>query len=381
MRTGVLAKIDDPGSNRRLEAYLLSVMHGRPGPAASLLRAGLSALAWIYCAGLETYLLLYRLGLRRRTRLSCPVICVGNLTTGGTGKTPMTQRLCRLLRAQGKRVVILSRGYGGVHEYGSALVSDGSRVLLTAAEAGDEAYLLAKTLHDVPVLVGKDRRVTGRVACEQFQPEVIVLDDGLQFWQLHRDLDIVLLNASAPFDNGWTLPRGLLREPPSHLRRAGMIVLTGSRQAGAEQTQRVRAQVSRLAPRAPLSTANLMPTGLVIVNAQESCALDWLQGRRVAALSALGHPASFEATLDDLGGILVARFPFRDHRALSTTDLERVMAEAVAAGAEAVITTEKDAVKIAPCQTPLPLLALQVEMQIDSDVDFLQTINAHIDPS
>src|SRR5689334_11336801 len=136
------------------EAYLLSVARGRRGLVPSLLRAGLTALAPVYCAGLKTYLLPYDLGLRKRKRLPCPVICVGNLTTGGTGKTPMTQTVCRLLQAQGLHVAILSRGYGGQHEYGCAIVSDGQAVRLNAREAGDEAALLAETLPGVPVVVG-----------------------------------------------------------------------------------------------------------------------------------------------------------------------------------------------------------------------------------
>ena len=212
-----------------LEAYLLSVARGRRGVVPTLLRGTMTALAPVYVAGLKTYLLPYNLGIRKRKQLPCPVICVGNITTGGTGKTPMTQTLCNLLQASGKRIVILSRGYGGSNEYKCAVVSDGQKVRLSAREAGDEAYLLAKTLPDIPVIVGKDRRQTGMLAWNEFHPDVIVLDDGLQFWQLHRDLNIVLLNAADPFDNGYTFPRGLLREPPSHLRRAGIIVLTNAR--------------------------------------------------------------------------------------------------------------------------------------------------------
>jgi tetraacyldisaccharide 4'-kinase len=357
-----------------IENYLLSVARGRKGLLPGVLRGGLALLAPVYCIGLKTYLLPYHLGIRKRTRLPCPVICVGNLTTGGTGKTPLTQTLCRLLREQERRVVILSRGYGGEHEYGCAVVSDGRNILLTAGEAGDEAYLLAMTLPDVPVVVGKDRRVTGRLAVEQFRPDVIVLDDGLQFWQLHRDLDIVLLNACEPFDNGWTFPRGLLREPPSHLNRAGIVVLTRARQAGLAQIRSVRAQVERLAPHRPIFTADLSPTGLRALTGKTDYTLDWLNGKRVAALSALGNPASFESMLGELGGILAARFRFRDHQAITPAEVERVFIEACAAGAQAVIVTEKDAVKMAPGNTPLPLLALQAAMQVEEEAVFCAAI-------
>ena len=296
------------GGKNNLERYLLEVSAGKRGLVPSLLRGGLGALAPVYCAGLKTYLLPYDLGLRRRTRLDCPVICVGNLTTGGTGKTPMTQTLCRLLQAHSQRVVVLSRGYGGENEYGCAIASDGEQLLLTAQQAGDEAFLLAQTLSGVPVVVGKDRRVTGALAQSRFGPDVIVLDDGMQFWQLHRDLDIVLLNACAPFDNGWTFPRGLLREPSSHLRRAGIIILTNARRASAVQLKDAQTRVARLAPHAPVFKADLVPDTLRPLHGGPPQPPDMLQGRSVIALSALGNPASFEATLSALGANIVRAF-------------------------------------------------------------------------
>lgn len=359
-----------------IEGYLLAVARGRSGLVPTLLRGLLSALAPVYCAGLELYLLPYSLGLRKRRRLPCPVLCIGNLTTGGTGKTPMTQTLCRLLHAEGRRVVILSRGYGGQNEYGCAVVSDGERLLLTAPESGDEAYLLASTLPGIPVVVGKDRRVTGALAWERFQPDVIVLDDGMQFWQLHRDLDIVLLNACEPFDNGWTFPRGLLREPPSHLRRAGIVVLTNAQRAGRDQIAAVTRQVAKLAPNRPVLTADLEPTGLHDLTGKIDYPVAWLQGRKVAALCALGNPTAFEAMLETLGADLVARFRFRDHKVISADELTRVCAEARTSGAEVIITTEKDAVKLASEAASLPLLALQVEMQLAGETVFRSVVES-----
>ena len=366
-----------PGLNDRhskIESYLLAVARGRPGLVPTLLRGLLTALAPLYCAGLELYLLPYRLGVRRRHRLPCPVLCIGNLTTGGTGKTPMTQAVCRLLQTEGKRVVVLSRGYGGQNEYGCAVVSDGERLLLNAKESGDEAYLLALTLSGIPVVVGKDRRVTGALAWERFRPDVIVLDDGMQFWQLHRDLDIVLLNACEPFDNGWTFPRGLLREPPSHLRRAGIVVLTNAQRAGSAQITAVQSRVAKLAPGCPIFTADLVPTGLRDLTGKIDYPLSWLRGRSVAALSALGNPAAFEAMLEILGAGLTARFRFRDHKAIDDEALAQICLEAQGSGAEAILTTEKDAVKLNVSAATLPLLTLQVEMQIAGEPAFCNVV-------
>jgi len=290
----------------------------------------------------------------------------------------MTQTLCLRLQAQGRRVAILSRGYGGQNEYGCAVVSDGQNVLLTPEESGDEAYLLAQTLPGIPVVVGKDRRITGKLAIERFRPDVIVLDDGMQFWQLHRDLDIVLLNACAPFDNGWTFPRGLLREPPSHLRRAGIIILTNARRASHEQIVAVSERAERLAPNTPIFTADLVATGLHALPDRVQYTADWLHGRPIAALSALGNPAAFEAMLAELGAVVVTAFRFRDHQALSSAEWERAIAEAQAAGAEAVLTTEKDAVKLGAVPTLLPLLTLNVRMQLDDEKKFLTTLQSKL---
>ena len=360
---------------KSLETYLLEVAAGKPGIVPSLLRGVTSALAPVYCAGLKTYLLPYNLGLRKRKKLACPVICIGNLTTGGTGKTPMTQLLCRHLQAQGKKVVILNRGYGGENEYGCAVAADTKQALLTAKQAGDEAFLLASMLPGIPVVVGKDRRATGELAVQQFAPNVIVLDDGMQFWQLHRDLDIVLLNATSPFDNGWTFPRGLLREPPSHLKRAGIVVLTNARRALPEQLKYAIKEVKRLAPGKPVFTADFAPTELRMLTDGSSLPLEWLRDRKIASVSAIGNPASFQTSLCNLGAILTERHQFRDHQAIGEEALQRIAAEAMETRAEAIVTTAKDGVKIAAWEGKLPLLVLDVTMQVDDEAAFFEAVD------
>lgn len=369
------------GSNRQYRAfgYVVSVVRGRAGVIPGIIRAGLAILAILYAAGLELYLLLYRLGIRRATRLPCRVICVGNLTTGGTGKTPTTQMLCRLLTAQGKRVAVIIRGYGGEYENSCALVSDGEQVLLTAEQAGDEAYLLARTLPGIPVAVGRDRIRSGRLLWETSHPDVIVMDDGMQHWRLYRDLDIVLLNACEPFDNGWNIPRGMLREPKGHIRRAGVIMLTNTRRAGDEATAAAREQVAKLAPGRPIFVGDLSPVGLLDLSGDESADLQWLNGRRVGAVSALGNPASFESMLGELGAVLATKFRFRDHQQIKTRDLERIVWKSEQAGAQAVVTTEKDAVKIRIRKLSLPLYVLRVAMLVSDEAAFISSIMARID--
>ena len=362
------------------ETYLLGVIRGeRKGLLPTLLRFILMLLSYVYVAGLKLFLLPYALGIRKQTKLPCPVICVGNLTTGGTGKTPTTQTLCRLLIAQGKRVAILNRGYGGQNEYGCAIVSDGKTVLLTAEQAGDEAFLLASTLPGVPVVVGKDRRVTGKLAYEKFRPDVIVLDDGMQFWQLHKDVLIVLLNASQPFDNGYPFPRGLLREPITHLRRAGIILLTGTQHAKPETLAATREKAARLAPDTPIFEGNLAPTGLVSLTDDKAYSLDWLGDRQVSALSAIGNPAGFAARLTELGAKIIAQYTFRDHEAVGREEWETACRNAQEGSAEAVITTEKDAVKFPhSVDSPIPILSLAVRMQIDGEAEFFSATQSLI---
>lgn len=357
------------------ERYLLSVIKGeRRGPDAALMRGALAGLSVVYNSGLKLFFLPYRLGIRKRTRLSCPVISIGNLTVGGTGKTPMTQLICEFLHERGIKVCVLSRGYRGANEFGTAVVSTEKRVELDAQAAGDEAYLLAKLLPGVPVVVGKDRRVSGALAIERFKPDVLVLDDGMQYYWLHRDLDIVLVDALRPFDNGWTFPRGLLREPPSHLRRGHAVVLTNVDKAGVEETARLRARISALAPGVPHYTAQYAIQSLRALDRSPAPEPEWLAGRRIASFCALGNPTGFEEQLERAGAALVHRARFPDHHAPTIGELNDLIAEACAQNAEAVVVTEKDAVKLPPLGRPLPFYALVVRQKVEDETAFFMQI-------
>lgn len=347
------------------EAWALRVIEGEErGPAAEALRLLLSGLALIYSGGLKLYLAPYRTGLRKQARLRCPVVSVGNLTTGGTGKTPFTLWLCRRLQAQGLRPCILSRGYRGAGEGGAAIVSTPDEVLLGPREAGDEAFLLASSLPGVPVLAGRDRRVTGRLAVERFAPDVVVLDDGMQFYQLHRDVDVVLLNAVRPFGNGRLLPRGLLREPPSHLGRAGFVVLTHVDEVAGDQVAALKRRVAALVGPGRVAEAAYSAAGVRPVAGGETSPAASLAGRKVAAVSALGHPEGFEGLLERVGADLTLRRRFPDHHAITPDEMEQAAREAREAGAELLAVTEKDAVKLPVRDFALPVVVLSAELDI-----------------
>ena len=341
----------------------------------ALLRLLLTPLALLHFIGLELYLLPYRLGVRKRFRLPVPVIAIGNLSSGGTGKTPMAALVGKLLREQGLKVVLLSRGHGGSHEKegGAKIVSRGEGKLLLGADiAGDEPVLLAQLLPDVPVIVGRDRRVSGKLACAEFSPDVILLDDALQFWQLHRDLDIVLLDARAPFGNGWMLPRGLLREPPFHLSRAGIVVLTRADAISPDTLEQRKHLVQRLAPRAALFTATHAPQSWIALDGTQK-PLEALSGQSVAAFAGIADGKAFQKTLELLSLSLKFFHEFADHHTYKKQETLDLIAQLPDGP---FITTEKDLTKLRhlwPVEEP-PLWALRIQLAVGEIERFQSTL-------
>lgn len=366
------------------DAFVEGVLHGGDqGFGATLLRGLLTPLAYLHQVGLEAYLLPYRAGIRKLYHLLAddgrpvPVIAIGNLSSGGTGKTPMAALVAGHLKQEGKRVVLLSRGHGGSGESGHTprIVSDEEKVLLGPTEAGDEPTLLANRLPGVPVVVGRDRRRSGRLAVERFAPEVIVLDDALQYWQLHRDLNIVLLDARRPFDNGYVLPRGLLREPPSHLSRAGIVVLTRADRISEREREAALAEIYRRAPNADAFTATHAPQGWVAPDGT-LYDLGLLAGRPVFTFSGIADGKAFTETAERLGATVIGARDYGDHHAYTPTDISELVA-ALPPGSIAV-TTEKDLVKVGalwPRNAPA-LYALRIGMEIDDEQRFFHRIGS-----
>jgi len=329
--------------------YLLRVADGEAtGPLAFGIRAGLRALSWLYLAGVGASVLAHRSGLLRCERAPCPVIGVGNLTVGGTGKSTATAEFARWLLEAGLRPAVLSRGYGVQGSPPVRVVSDGKNVLLGPEEGGDEPVMLAHHLAGVPVLIGRRRPHTARAAVERFSADACLLDDGFQVWNLRKDLEVVLLDSRRPFDNGYVLPRGMLREPPSHLGRADAVVLMEPDRVEREALARLRKQVEALAPGALVAEAGRVPERLWDLATGQDYPLSALNGLPIVALSAIGNPQGFEDLLGSLGArIYPARLP--DHHPYTPDDVEWVQRLAKQKGAAAIITTEKDAVKLDEC--------------------------------
>jgi tetraacyldisaccharide 4'-kinase len=337
----------------------------RGGAAGASVRAGLSALSVLYRVGCSARRALYHCGLLLTHELDARVISVGNITTGGTGKTPLVIWIGRWLQRRGVATVILSRGYGqkapgGVGE-------------------SDETLLFRRYLPRVPHLIGKNRHATGLQAIRDHVAECILLDDGFQNAALGRDLDVVLIDALMPFGYGHLLPRGLLREPLTGLRRAGLFVLTRCDLATKDQVKAIGRQIQEICGRRPVVESAHRPVRFYRHLADESRPLDWIQGRRVYAFSALGNPMAFPKTLEALGAVVAGHEAFRDHHWYDAADLSAVARAATEAGAEAVLTTEKDAIKIPsfPEGAP-PLYVLAVEMSFTSGEELLVSALDHL---
>jgi len=356
----------------RVEALVLRAVRAEtPSPAERIVR-GVVALATLVYGGLVSARNAgYNTGLCRAHRLPCRVVCIGNLTAGGTGKTPTVVALATAGAAAGLRVCVLLRGYhregGGVR-----VVSDGRTVQCDWREAGDEAVLLAERLPGVPVVVGGDRVETGRLAVTRFRPDLILLDDGFQHRRLYRDADLVLLDATDPFGGDRLLPWGRLREPITGLRRAHACLVTRVDQSG--NLERLRRQVERVAPGRPVGRAIFRPLWLQDLVAGREQPVTDLCGRRVLAVSGIANPHSFLRTVQDLGAVVVGDLAFRDHHAFDAEDRRRMAETARQAAAEWIVTTEKDAVRL---RTDLPkgypVVAVVVGLEIVEGAEALET--------
>lgn len=343
-----------------------------PGGAGGvLLRAGLRIASWAYGTAVVARTAAYRAGLLGRHRVPCPVVSVGNLTAGGTGKTPCVICLARDLQERGWRPAILLRGYGRRGGTGLLVASAGQGLLVPAAEAGDEASLLAEVLPGVPVILAADRVRGAEVALSRCGADLLILDDGYQHLRLQRDLDILLLDARSPFGSGALLPRGLLREPPAAADRADLVILTRADQA--RDLDGVEEGIRRLNHRAPLLRAIHRPVSLVRIADGTSLPPQALAGQAVAALSGIGSPEAFEATLRGLGASVAAVLRFPDHHRFQAEELERAGREGRAAGATLLVTTAKDRARGGlPAQAGgLPVAVLEVEFAVTRGAEAL----------
>ena len=341
-------------------------------PFASLILPPLSA---IYSVVTRARMTGYRRGWFSVAKLSAPVISIGNLTTGGTGKTPLVEWVCiAVVRETGKRACVLTRGYGRANPQSQVVVSDGNKLLASEREAGDEPYLLAKNLLGIAAVVSNpDRAAAGKWAIKNLGSEVFVLDDGFQHLRLSRDLDIVTVDASNPWGGGSLLPYGRLREPRAGLSRADCIVVTRTEQV--EDLVSLSESVQRLAGAIPVFTSRMTTSGIRRLNG-ESVDNESLLGQPVAAFCGVGNPESFFKQLRQEGYEPVFTRAFADHHNYNQADLNRLTKEAKDHGASGLITTAKDALKLASLEIELPCYVLEIKISIADDARLVKMIQA-----
>ena len=363
-----------------LEQYFLGLMaRGKKSFPDQVMIALLFFASRFYRMGIQFRNWMYDKRVIRNHALGCLVVSIGNLTCGGTGKTPVVEVIARTLSAQGRKVGILSRGYRSKKrslwfrisqmfaaqkiELPPKVVSDGQNLLLNSDFAGDEPYMLASNLKNVAVLVDKDRVKSGVYAIDHFETDVIILDDGFQYLMLKPHINIVLVDSTDPFGNGHVLPRGILREPIKNIRRADYIFLTKS--DGSHKLRHLKNFLRRHNHRAEIIECCHKPRHLVKLGSGEEMPLEKLKGLKVAALSAIARPESFEGFLVQLGADLVLKDHYADHHRYTQQEIIDFINQAKAAGAEYVVTTEKDAVRIPRidrCDVPIIYLRIQIDI-------------------
>ena len=365
------------GGLERLESYLVKLIQEKGSDldqpfGINLLLHVLKGLSYLFLMVVSIRYFLYRTGLLRRYPLGTQVISIGNVTAGGTGKTPVTEIFARTLAAEGRKVAILSRGYRRKEApwwqrlftqviEKPLVVSDGRRVLLDSATGGDEPYMLASNLPGVAVVVDRNRVKAGRYAVNRLGCDTLILDDGFQYQKLKHSIEVVLVDSTNPFGNGNLLPRGILREPVRNLKRADIIFLTKCR----GDVSAVKEEIRRYNTTAEIVECNHTPKVMKDVWSREEFPLDWLRDKTVCTLSGIASPKGFENSLRHLGAKVVWCERYADHHRYDASEVLYALNRTADMGADALVTTEKDAVRFPRLETaPVKCLYLRIAIEI-----------------
>lgn len=371
---------------KEFEQWGEDVIFGRAkGLRASLMRVFLRGLSWIFQGLVILRLNLFKRGWKKQAHLGTMVISIGNITMGGTGKTPVVELFARTLRDRGRKVSILSRGYKSKpldssqewrkRENGELIdeenmpkvVSSGKGVRLEVKYSGDEPYMLAKNLHDVSVVVDKDRVKGGKFAIKELGADILLLDDGMQFLKIAHSIDIVLVDSNSPFGTGTMMPRGTLREPPRNLCRADYIFITKCKQAHNKELIKKIRKHNKVAE---IIECTHGPVHLENVFNGEIKPLSYLNEKYIAAISGIAVPESFEEKLTDLGAKVLFHRTFSDHYSFTQEDIDRFMNRCMRRDADFIVTTEKDAVRfLKPTELDVEVYFLRIEVDILSGAD------------
>ena len=357
-----------------MKDYLYAIITGRTtGIIPTLLLGLLIPLSYLYAVVVKTRGWLYDCGLLRQKQLPCAVISVGNIVTGGTGKTPAVIWIAKYLQSEGFQVGVILRGYRREGHHSVSVVSDGKQILTPATESGDEARMIAHKLPDVPVVVSGDRHAAGLEVIQLWghTEGVLILDDGFQRRQLARDLDIVTIDSTQPFGTGKLLPAGTLRESRAALRRTDLLLLTRTDLA-AEAVN-----LERFVEGKETFESRHQPTRLYQLSTGEEFPLWLLKGQCILTVCGIGNPEAFVGTLRQFEPKAVELLAFPDHHRYSSADLSNISARAREVGADIVVTTEKDSEKLAAFAATtafshsksVPFLVLEVELEITRNLE------------
>lgn len=334
-------------------------------------RMALYAASLAYGRGVALRNALYDRGVFHVSHLSRPVISIGNITVGGTGKTPCVIMIAKMLQAKGRRPAVVSRGYGGKSISPVNVVSDGEKILLPAATSGDEPLLIARSLPGVCVLTGPKRAITGRAAIERFGADVIVCDDAFQHRQIHRDVNLVLLDDQRPLGNGHLLPRGELREHPEGLARADAFLLSRANLTKSADPDIIAIAAAR---KLPVFRSIHRADAVSNIGSKEELPLNALRGKRVCAFCGIAKPDAFKDTLLAAGADVVSFNPFPDHHPFGRRDLEDLMYSFRSFNAAYLMTTQKDAMRLLDCPDFLNMVwVLQIQMEIPDGAALFDT--------
>ncbi|MGA2780643.1 MAG: tetraacyldisaccharide 4'-kinase [Smithella sp.] len=318
--------------------------------------------SFFYCLIINFRNWLYDHKIFKEIKLPCPVISVGNITVGGTGKTPCVIMLAQMLQENGFKPAILSRGYGGERVNSVNIVSDGCEILLDSKIAGDEPYLIAKELKNVPVITGAKRIVTGKTAIRQFGANVLICDDAMQHRQIFRGINLVLLDSQSLQGNNQILPRGRLREPISELKRASAIVLTRANEA-----RQTNDQIEKLVQteNIPIFRSIHKPKDIVKGDYSAQNSISIIAGKRVCAFCGIANPDSFRKTLSDAQAQVLSFDIFPDHHRYNKNELEKIKARFIDCHADFLISTQKDGTRLQEFPEFLYIIyMLRIELEI-----------------
>lgn len=378
-----------PNAFERLEQNLVKLIQEKGADqtrhtSTRILLGTLKAFSWLFGAAVGIRYFLFKTGVFRRFPLGIQVISIGNVTAGGTGKTPVTEIFARTLAGEGRKVAILSRGYRRKEAPWwqrmftqvidpPLVVSDGKHILLDAATGGDEPYMLASNLPGVAVVVDRNRVKAGRYAIKRLGCDTIILDDGFQYQKLKHSIEVVLVDSTNPFGNGNMLPRGILREPARHLKRADIIFLTKCR----GDVSQVREEIRRYNKTAEIVECSHAPKVLKDVWSREEYPLEWLRGKTLCTLSGIASPRGFENSLRALGAKVTWCDRWADHHRYEPGEILYALNRSADTGADALVTTEKDAVRFPRFETsPVRCLYLRIAIEILSGREsFTEIIN------